>query len=163
MIIPTVPWWNFRELSEFQNEIFFNHQSSCSSVRTIRFASGSQYNKWFGTELYTASAPSLKPDAIVADLRANADQRLSPRDINTRQNSYLGLLSKIFVDIHTQFSPVGKVGVAKYSTHRISAEIFGEDEDDRIRVQNRNVKGGVEGYSPVLAFGFEVPFPDQNG
>ena len=135
--------------------------STIGAGAAFRFAVGIQHNKWFGTELYTAMAPSLEPKAVVEKLRESTDQYISPFDINTRSNKYLGVVGKFSFDVNEHFSLVGKIGVAKYEAHRVSAEISRDEEAGRIQFPYRNVKGGVKGYSPVISFGFEVPFPDH--
>ena len=136
-----------------------NTGSTIGEGAAFRFALGIQHNKWFGTELFSAKAPSLETKTVAADLSESTDQYISRFNIETQPNKYLGILGRLSIDVSERFSLVGKFGVAKYSAHRVDADVT-DDEDDLNLVAYGNRDGGVKGYSPVVSLGFEMPFPD---
>lgn len=137
-----------------------NTGSTIGEGAAFRFAVGIQHNKWFGTELFSAKAPSLETKAVVADLSENTDQYVSHFDIKTQPNKYLGILGRLSIDVRKRFSLIGNFGVAKFTAHRVVANVTVDDEDDLNLLPYGNRDGGVKGYSPVVSLGFEMPFPD---
>ena len=73
--------------------------STIGKGAAFRFALGIQHNTWFDTEWYTAKAPQIDPNVIIANLRDRTDQDVSPFDIRTRQNTYRGVLGILSFDV----------------------------------------------------------------
>ncbi|MXZ44810.1 MAG: hypothetical protein F4Z01_07550 [Gammaproteobacteria bacterium] len=137
-----------------------NTGSMIGEGAAFRFALGIQHNKWFGTELFSAKAPSLETKTVAADLSESTDQYISRFNIETQPNKYLGILGRLSIDVSERFSLIGKFGVARYTAHRVDADVTLDGEDDISLSPYGNQDGGVKGYSPVVSLGFEMPFPD---
>ena len=126
---------------------------------SFRFASGVQYNKWFGLEVYAEQAPPLAPSSLLEDLRQNIDQKILGYSITTQGNKYVGLLGKFSFDVAKDVVLVGKIGVAKYEAHKFTADLTLDNKADDILFNRTRLIGGASGYSPIVSFGYEIPIP----
>lgn len=141
--------------SHFQQDV----GATVGKGASLKLGCGVQYNKWFGLEFYAESAPSIEPKAVLEDLRQSISQRILGYDIKTQANRYAGVMGTFSFDVHPQLTLVGKVGVAKYEAHRITGGLTLDNRADNILFTYRWFERGVEGYSPVVSFGYETPIP----
>ena len=125
----------------------------------FRIAGGTQYNEWFGIEVFGETTPPIEPRSIVNDLRQNLDQPTLNWSMTTRNNKYIGVLGKFSFDVSRQLSLFGKVGIAAYEAHQYTANFTLVDEGDFTRLTRVRLEGGITGYSPVVSVGYEIPLP----
>ena len=126
---------------------------------SFRFASGAQFNKWFGLEVYAEQSPPLAPTSLLEDLRQNIDQKVLSYSITTYGNKYARLLGKFSFDVAKDVILVGKIGVVKYEAHQFTADLTLDNEAGDILFTRTRLVGGTSGYSPIVSFGYEIPIP----
>ena len=127
----------------------------------FRLAGGSQYNEWFGLEIYVERTPAVAPRTVLDDLKKNIDQTILSSSASTQGNVYGGVLGKFSYDWRPASSLFAKVGVAKYFKQQISAELVLDDPADNVLFTYRYMvlEREAEGYSPVVSIGYETPIP----
>ena len=133
--------------------------STIGSGSSLRFASGDEYNDWFGLEVFGEIAPALSPDAVREDLEQSLDQRILSYRIKTRNNGYVGILGKFSHEMKNGMSLVGKVGVAWYEAHRVSVALTLDSDDDRVLFTYHELESDESGFTPVISIGIERPWP----
>ena len=133
--------------------------STVGEGSTYRIAGGVQHNEWFGLESYAEVAPAIAPKSILNDLRQSFDQRIVYSSIATAGNRYFGVLGKFSFDLKNDFSLFGKIGIAKYEAHQVTANLTLADETENLKLTRLRLERGVSGYSPVVSVGYEIPVP----
>lgn len=134
--------------------------STIGSGSSLRFASGDEYNDWFGLEVFGEITPAVSPDAVLEDLEQSLNQTILSYRIKTRNNGYVGILGKFSHEMKNGMSLVGKVGVAWYEAHRVSVDLtLVSDDDDRVLFTYREFEGDESGFTPVISIGIERPWP----
>lgn len=142
-------------LSNFREDL----RTTVGDGASPRFALGVQYNNWFGLELFAETAPALSPTSLLEDLEKQLNQTATSFAVNTTTNRYLGLLSKFSYDVKKGLALVGRVGFAKFEAHETSARLQWKNEADQSLFTYHKLDEAVKGYSPVVSFGYEAPFP----
>lgn len=133
--------------------------STIGSGSSIRFASGDEYNDWFGLEVFGEIAPAISPDAVREDLEQSLDQRILSSRIKTRNNGYVGVLGKFSYEMKNGMSLVGKVGVAWYEAHQVSGDLILSSDDDHDLFTYHEFESDETGFTPVFSIGVERPWP----
>ena len=133
--------------------------STIGSGSSIRFASGDEYNDWFGLEIFGEITPAISPDAVLEDLEQSLNQTILSYRIKTRNNGYVGILGKFSHEMKNGMSLFGKVGVAWYEAHRVSVDLTLVSDDDRVLFTYHELESDETGFTPVISIGVERPWP----
>lgn len=129
---------------------------------SYRFAGGIQYNKWFGLECYGELTSPIAPRTVLDDLERKFDRSIVGYSISTKGNKYVGIVGKFSYEIKPAFSLVAKVGIAAYEAHQVTADLTLDEPTLLSRYGLLTIDRGVQGYTPVVSIGYEIPVPYQD-
>ncbi|MYK43976.1 MAG: hypothetical protein F4039_07815 [Gammaproteobacteria bacterium] len=124
---------------------------------STRLTLGIQFTNSFALEIFGEAQSEVEPKLLYADVDR---QFIGYRSLKTKGTQYMGGLGVFSIKpsfLHSG-SLIAKVGVARYDTRRLTGSgLFFTEDDQNVRIEEREFDWSVKGFTPVIALGFEFP------